>query len=146
MFDAIRSLWYPCEWNIVLFFNFLFYIGVELVYNAVLVSGVQQNDSVIYTYPFFLQILFPYRLLEYWVEFPVLYIKSLLIIYFIYSNVLYIYQCIYVKPKLQWQIAFRFICLKNWYKWTYLQNRNRLTDFRNKYMIVEGEGWGRGIH
>ena len=65
MFDAIRSLWYPCEWNIVLFFNFLFYIGVELVYNAVLVSGVQQNDSVIYTYPFFLQILFPYRLLEY---------------------------------------------------------------------------------
>ena len=35
------------------FLNFL--IGVELIYNVVLVSGVQQNDSVIhmYTYLFF---------------------------------------------------------------------------------------------
>ena len=33
--------------------------------------------------------------------------------------------------------------LKKWYKWTYLQNRNRLTDFKNKLMVTEGErGWG----
>ena len=29
-------------------FNFLFYIGVELINNVVLVSGVQQSDSVIH--------------------------------------------------------------------------------------------------
>ena len=32
---------------IFLFFNFLFYIGVQLVNNVVLVSGVEQSDSVI---------------------------------------------------------------------------------------------------
>ena len=29
------------------------------------------------------------------------------------------------------------------YKWTYLQNRNRLTDFENKLMVTKGQlGWG----
>ena len=32
--------------------------------------------------------------------------------------------------------------LKNWYKWTYLQNRNRLTDTENKFMVTE-RGRGR---
>ena len=32
--------------------------------------------------------------------------------------------------------------LKKWYKWTYLQNRNRLTDIENKPMVTEGEGEG----
>ena len=34
-----------------------------LIYNVVLVSGVQQSDSVIHI-PFFFQSLFPYRLLQ----------------------------------------------------------------------------------
>ena len=32
--------------------------------------------------------------------------------------------------------------LKKWYKWTYLQNRNRLTDIENKLMVTKGERWG----
>ena len=31
-----------------------------------------------------------------------------------------------------------------WHKWTYLQNRNRLTDTENRLVVVKGEaGWGR---
>ena len=30
------------------------------------------------------------------------------------------------------------ICFK-WYKWTYLQNRNKLTDIENKLMVTKGE-------
>ena len=30
--------------------------------------------------------------------------------------------------------------LKKWYKGTYLQNRNRLTDIENKLMVTKGEG------
>ena len=44
----------------------------------------------IYTYTYFLKILFPYRLLhniEYFVMLPVLYCRSLLVTYFIYSKV-----------------------------------------------------------
>ena len=33
---------------------------------------------------------------------------------------------------------------KKWYKWTYLQNRNRLTDLENKLMVTGGEGCGSG--
>ena len=29
--------------------------------------------------------------------------------------------------------------LKKWYKWTYLQNRKRLTDIENKLMVTKGE-------
>ena len=29
--------------------------------------------------------------------------------------------------------------LKKWYKWTYLQNRNRVTDIENKFMVAMGE-------
>ena len=32
--------------------------------------------------------------------------------------------------------------LKKWYKWTYLQNRNRLTDVENKLKVTKGEGGG----
>ena len=39
---------------------FLLYIGVQLINNVVLVSGLQQSDSVIHIHVFFLlQILFP---------------------------------------------------------------------------------------
>ena len=30
---------------------------------------------------------------------------------------------------------------KKWYKWTYLQNRKRLTDLENKLKVAEGKGW-----
>ena len=33
---------------------------------------------------------------------------------------------------------------KKWYKWTYLQNRKRLTDMENKFMVTKGETWGLG--
>ena len=29
--------------------------------------------------------------------------------------------------------------LKKWYKWTYLQNRTRITDIENKFMVTKGE-------
>ena len=29
---------------------------------------------------------------------------------------------------------------KKWYKWTYLQNRNTLTDLENKLIMVAGTG------
>ena len=47
------------------FFNFLFYIVVQLINNVALVSGVQQSDSVIHTHISILfQVLFPFRLLQ----------------------------------------------------------------------------------
>ena len=37
-----------------------------------------------------------------------------------------------------------YMCsLKKWYKWTYLQNRNRVTDAENKLMVTTGGKWGR---
>ena len=33
--------------------------------------------------------------------------------------------------------------LKKWYKWTYLQNRNRLTDIENKTIIIKEDSGGR---
>ena len=46
-------------------FKFLFYIGEQLINNVVLVSGVQQSDSVIHIHVSILfQILFPPRLLQ----------------------------------------------------------------------------------
>ena len=33
--------------------------------------------------------------------------------------------------------------LKKWYKWTYLQNRNRVTDVENKLMVTMGERRGK---
>ena len=41
--------------------------------------------------------------------------------------------------------------LKQWYKWTYLQNRNRLIDIGNKLMVTKGRrrvgvNWESGIN
>ena len=38
-----------------------------------------------------------------------------------------------------------FICgiQAKWYKWTYLQQRNRLTDIENKVMVTKGEEDGK---
>ena len=36
--------------------------------------------------------------------------------------------------------------LKKWYKWTYLQNTNRLTDIENKFMVTKGDSeYGGGV-
>ena len=42
----------------VCLFFFLFFIEIQLIYNAVPISAVQQSDSVVYIYIFFLKILF----------------------------------------------------------------------------------------
>ena len=34
---------------------------------------------------------------------------------------------------------------KFWYKWTYLQNRERLTDLENGFIVTRVEGWERQI-
>ena len=31
---------------------------------------------------------------------------------------------------------------KKWYKWTYLHNRNRLTNLENKLVVTRKKGWG----
>ena len=38
------------------------------------------------------------------------------------------------------------ILKEKWHKWTYLQNRNRLTDTENKLMVTKGKTWGGGIN
>ena len=50
------------------------------------VSGVQQSDSVIHIFILFQSFLLQV-ITEYWVEFPVLYSRSLLVTYLIYSSV-----------------------------------------------------------
>ena len=35
--------------------------------------------------------------------------------------------------------------LKKWYKWTFLQNKNRLTDIKNRLVVAKGEGGGGGM-
>jgi len=63
-------------------------IGDMLIYNLVLVSGVQQSDSVTHIFNLF-QILFPYRLLQ-----NIEYRRSCSVIYFLY------WLCVYVHLKL----------------------------------------------
>ena len=48
------------------------------------------------------------------------------------------------ERKISYAIAYMWN-LKRWYKWTYLQNRNRLTDFENKHGYQRGKV-GRGIN
>ena len=42
-----------------------------------------------------------------------------------------------------WQDITYMWGLKKWYRWTYLQNKNRITDVENKLMVTRGEDWGR---
>ena len=39
-------------------------------------------------------------------------------------------------------ITYMWNLKKKWYKWTYLQNRNRLIDLENELNGCRGEGWG----
>ena len=34
---------------------------------------------------------------------------------------------------------------KKWYKWTYMQNRRRLTDLENELMVARGKGWSGNL-
>ena len=56
---------YRYRYRYHIFFLVLFYFGVYLFNNVVLVSGVQQRDSVAHIYlAILLQIIFPFRLLQ----------------------------------------------------------------------------------
>ena len=51
------------------------------------------------------------------------------------------------KPDRERQISYDIAYMWNLnkrYKWTYLQNRNRLIDIENKLMVTKGEGRGKG--
>ena len=51
------------------------------------------------------------------------------------------------KPERERQISYDITYmwnLKKWYKWTYLQNRNRLTDTENKFTVTKGEREKKG--
>ena len=45
------------------------------------------------------------------------------------------------ERQISYDIAFMWN-LKKWYKWTYLQNRNRPTDIGNKFMVTKGDAGG----
>ena len=68
------------RWNLLWLLNN--FIGVELIYSVVLVSDAQQSESVIHTSTPYVQ-----TITEYWVVFPMLYSRPLLVICFIYSSV-----------------------------------------------------------
>ena len=76
-------------------FYILFYCGVQLMNNILLVSGVQQSDSVIHIYvSIVFQILFPFRLLHNIEQSSLCVAKDLV------TYAFQIQQCIRVHPKL----------------------------------------------
>ena len=46
------------------------------------------------------------------------------------------------ERKMSYDITCMWNVKKKWYKWTYLQSRNRLTDVENKLVVTKGEGGG----
>ena len=63
-----------------------------MIYSVVLVLGVQQSESIICVHIPALQHSFPgWVITEYWVEFPVLYSRSLQVVYF---------MCVYVEKEM----------------------------------------------
>ena len=74
-------------------------IEVQLIYDVVLVSSAQQSDSVTHVYISILfQILFHYSLLQDIEYSSVLYSRSLLFTYFIYSRVYMLSQTPNLSP------------------------------------------------
>ena len=67
---------------------FTYLIGGQLIYNVVLVLGIHQNDLVAHSHKsIFFSDSFPLLVItKYWVELPVLYSRSLLVMYFICSR------------------------------------------------------------
>ena len=69
------------------FFNLIFILYWSIVDLQCCISGIQQSDSLTYVHiSILLQIVFPCRLLQNTEEFPVLYSRFLLIIYFIHCS------------------------------------------------------------
>ena len=72
------------------YLTFILYWSI-VIYSIVLVSGVQQSDLVMHIHVSILSDSFPIWLItEYWVEFPMLYGRSLLVICFIYRSCCYL--------------------------------------------------------
>ena len=42
-------------------------------------------------------------------------------------------------------LTFGILPPKKWYKRTYLQNRNRLTNLEDEFIVAKKEEWGEGI-
>ena len=45
-----------------------------------------------------------------------------------------------------YDIAYIWNIKKKWYKWTYIQNRNRPTDIEDKLTVTKGDRVGGGIN
>ena len=59
------------------------------------------------------------------------------------------YHTKWSKPDRERQVSYDIAYIWNMkkrYKWTYLQNRNRLTDIENKLTVTKGERGGGGIN
>ena len=94
-----------------------------------LVSGGQQSDSVIHMHVSILfQILFPLRLLQSIEQFPVLYIRSLFVIYFILFFKNFYWSIVDL------QCCVRFRCTAKWICYTYIHS---FLDFFPIYAITE---------
>ena len=63
-------------WTFLLFWILKYYWSIQLIYNVVLVSGVQQNESIIHKCTLFLIYFSHIGFYRVWVEFPVLYSMS----------------------------------------------------------------------
>ena len=48
------------------------------------------------------------------------------------------------KRQIPYDIAYLWNLFLKGYKWTYSQNRNRVTDGENKFMVPGGQGGGEG--
>ena len=46
-FEGHNPVLLTSYWSVLFFFNFFFNIGVQLINNVMLISGIQQSDSVI---------------------------------------------------------------------------------------------------
>ena len=53
------------------------------------------------------------------------------------------YHTKWSKPKTNIILSHLYVKSKKWYKWTYLQNRNRPIDTGNKLMVTKRESGGR---
>ena len=52
-------------------------------------------------------------------------------------------KCIKSEKDKYYMVSFTCGIKKKWYNWTYLQNRNSLTDIKNKLMVTKGEMRGK---
>ena len=73
---------------------YFFFIEVQLIYNVVLVSGIEQSDSITHTCMFFSDSFPLYFIIGYWAQLLVLYSRTIILIYFIYSGMWLIRYCI----------------------------------------------------